>query len=102
MESDEQMEMQDDVRARVMKFLPRAMETAIGAHKFSSVQKDKDGAVMKKHQEACKAAAAHIELLMKLARKVADEDSGAAASKESAREDMAALLRRAQEELGGI
>lgn len=102
MESDEQMEMQEDVRARVMKFLPRAMETAIGAHKFSSVQKDKDGAIMKKHQEACKAAAAHIELLMKLAHKVAQEDGAAITVKGDAREDMAALLRRAQEELGEI
>lgn len=93
--------LEEGVRERIARFLPRALETAIGAHKFSSVQKDKDGAVMKKHQEACKAAAAHIELLMKLAQKAGMcEDEGKAQNGGCTPAEITDLLVQAQEELG--
>lgn len=88
---------EDEMRARIAQFLPRALEVAIGAHKFSSVQKDKDGAVMKKHQDACKAAAAHIELLMKLARRLGAEDK----IQNVETENLGDLMAQAQKELSG-
>lgn len=88
-----------EIKERVAKFLPRALEIAIAAHKFSSVQKDKDAGTMKKHHEASKAAAAHIELLMKLARKV-DVENGDI-EKESG-ENLSELLERAKQELDGV
>lgn len=90
---------EEDIKGRVAKFLPRALEIAIAAHKFSSVQKDKDGGVMKKHQEACKAAAAHIELLMKLAHKVGVGENSIQKEESG---DLAELLAKAQKELEGV
>lgn len=92
---------EDDLYKRVTDFLPRALEIAIAAHKFSSVQKDKDAGVMKKHHEASKAAAAHIELLMKLARKVGMEEGGSGNEKEDV-ENIAELLIRAKKELEAV
>lgn len=88
---------EEEMRERIKIFLPRALEIAIAAHKFSSVQKDKDGGVMKKHQEACKAAAAHIELLMKLAQKVGENQS----ENPCKSEDLEELIAKARKELQG-
>lgn len=90
---------ENEMRERIAKFLPRALEVAIGAHKFSSVQKDKDGGAMKKHQEACKAAAAHIELLLKLAQRVGAAD--VRGEDGQCVESIEDLMAKAQEELSG-
>lgn len=83
---------------QVEKFLPEALRRAITAYDERAGQ---DSAHMESkkfidHQKACKAAAAHIELLVKLARMTGMPD---AATGEGDRAVMEALLRVAEEDL---
>lgn len=89
-------DMEQGMRERIAGFLPRALETAIGAYKFSAVQKDKDGAVMKKHQDACKVAVAHVELLYKLSEKIGKKTNS---DTEQNDEDINKMIRKAQQEI---
>lgn len=83
---------------QVEKFLPEALRRAITAYderagQASAHMEAKD---FIDHQKACKAAAAHIELLVKLARMTGMPD---AATGEGGRAVMAALLRAAEDDL---
>lgn len=88
----EKFQIEQGMRVRIARFLPKALEIALAAYKFSSVQKDKDGGAMKKHQDACKVAIAHVQLLIKLAQWVdGPERCGAVAQ-----EDLGAMIEAAQ------
>lgn len=83
---------------QVEKFLPEALRRAITAYDERAGQ---DSGQMKSkdfidHQKACKAAAAHIELLVKLARMIGMPE---AATGEGDRAVMEALLRVAEDDL---
>lgn len=61
---------EDDMRGRLAGFLPRALEMALASYRHVSIRKRDDVADIKKQHEACKVAVAHVELLLKLARRV--------------------------------
>ncbi|PCI55955.1 MAG: hypothetical protein COB36_03940 [Alphaproteobacteria bacterium] len=87
-------------RARIAKFLPKALARAIASYQLFSEQKPKqDSANFKKHQEACKVAIAHIELLVKLAKRTALSET--ASDNKPSEKEIFALMETAQDEIEG-
>lgn len=59
---------QDGARAKIAKYLPDAIERAIQSYReFYAQETATDAKAFSAHHSACKAAIAHIELLLKLA-----------------------------------
>lgn len=92
------------VRDQIKDFLPAALTRALSAYKHFSSQKaeNKDDPVdFKKHQEACKVAVAHIQLLIKLAKMVREfEPETNPQQNETNEQDMLqTLIENAQAEL---
>ena len=84
-------------RARIAATLPHAIERAIASyHQFYDQPTPSEAKDFSSHHTACKAAIAHIELLLKLARwaDLPDENKGDT--------DLAAILAKAREELNGL
>lgn len=62
-------------RAQMVAFLPDAIAKAITSYKwFSESEIENEAKKFKDHHDACKVAIAHIELLLKLARSVDEND----------------------------
>ena len=83
-------------RAQIAQTLPHAIERAIGSyHHFYDQPTPTDAKEFASHHTACKAAIAHIELLLKLARwaDLPDECDGS--------DDLKIMLEQAQNELNG-
>ncbi len=88
-------------RAQIAGFLPNAIRVAIASYRvFSGKGKADNPKDFKEHQGACKAALAHIELLLKLA-KLADLPD-AKIENENERKTMIDLIENGQKELGRI
>lgn len=90
---------EDDMRGRLAGFLPRALEMALASYRHVSIRKKDDVADIKKQHEACKVAVAHVELLLKLARRVdvmPQEDHAAED------EEMRGILEEARREIAGF
>jgi len=86
---------ESNLRERIAKFLPRAMEIALGSYRHVTIMEKGDAGDLKKQHEACKVAIAHLELLLKLAR-WADVGGEQGAVQDDALGD---LIRAAQGEL---
>lgn len=87
-------------RARIAKFLPKALARAIASYQLFSEQKPKqDSADFKKHQDACKVAIAHIELLVKLAKRTALSEEKP--DNKPSEKEILGLMETAQEEIDG-
>lgn len=94
----------DDLRARLSKFLPKAMERALGSYRMIALShpvdgksKEADPAGQKKQHEACRAAIVHVEQLVKLA-KIYDLPNSKTGSKQE-QEDLRKALDAVHEEL---
>ncbi len=61
-------DIQQGVRLRIARFLPRALENALASYKQIAAKTYKEAADAKKQHDACKVAIAHVELLLKLAK----------------------------------
>lgn len=58
----------DQTREQIAEFLPEALRTALNSYQnFTSAGPKEDNSDFKEHHVSCKAAIAHIELLIKLA-----------------------------------
>ncbi|PCJ98574.1 MAG: hypothetical protein COA45_07595 [Zetaproteobacteria bacterium] len=87
-----------DARVRIAKFIPKALATAIASYQsFSQRNMTKELSDFKKHQDACKVAIAHIQLLVKLAEWVELPD--VLAKNAEPAEDMLGLMETAKEEI---
>ena len=87
-----------EMRARISRFLPKALETAMASYRAFSRQKISDDPIaFKKHHDACKVSVAHIELLIKLARwaKLPDDNL----NDKQAQKEMHKLMQSAQGEI---
>lgn len=88
-------EMNEQIRGHLVQTLPDALYMALEVYKDFAGTQHEDAADFKKHQEACKAAVAHIELLIKLAANVSDmlpKDS-------QEHEDLSQLIQNAMDEV---
>ena len=94
----------DYTRDQMFEFLPPALEIAFASyHEFAAKSQIGDAAGFKKHHDACKAAIAHIYLLLKLA-KLADLEGKNHGDNNISDKDQKALnelLKNAQNELSG-
>lgn len=87
-------------RARIAEFLPTALESAIASYQlFSEPNPEQDSADFKKHQDACKVAIAHIELLVKLAKRTTLSDTKP--ENKLSDKEITALMEKAQGEIDG-
>lgn len=73
------MDINDNIKEQAAQFLPDALGKAVEAYKkFSDQAKcDQKSKEFENHYKACKAAMAHIELLIKLAEKCGLPDANA-------------------------
>ncbi len=55
-----------DTHARMRQFYPKALETALASYRKISRKPESEYLDLKKQQEACKVAIAHIQLLLKM------------------------------------
>ncbi len=60
------IDIQEDARLRMCKFLPKAIETALASYRRMSRRAEYDYTDYKKQQDACKVALGHVQLLLKL------------------------------------
>ncbi len=94
--------LEDGARARIAAFLPEILEKALQSYAdfagaTAPMEEPKDFAA---YHSACKTAIAHIDLLVKLARQVALEDTARAA--ESSKTDISAAILAATEEIESL
>jgi hypothetical protein len=90
--------LQDDTRARIAAFLPDAIARALTSYQeFARVPPGGGQKEFTAHHAACKAAASHIELLIKLAQRAGLPDARAADHNNQIL--LAAMLQEAQGEL---
>lgn len=83
----------EETRARIAQYLPDAIDHAVQSYRnFSSESNEKQSKDFSAYHTACKAAIAHIELLLKLA-------AWAHLPRENADADLSALMADAQAEL---
>jgi hypothetical protein len=83
-------------RAQIAQTLPHAIERAIASyHQFYDQPTPDEAKEFSAHHSACKAAIAHIELLLKLARWADLPDTHEDQS------DLKVMLEQAQDELNG-
>ncbi len=88
-------------RMQIAQFLPNALRIAIASYRSFLIKgKSEESKDFKEHQIACKAALAHIELLLKLAR-LADLPD-AYIENENERKTMLELIENGQKELKQI
>jgi len=80
-------------KEQMKEFIPQALETALERYKDFSKQEETDSTNFKKHQEACKVAIAHIELLIKLSNATINHAQGIN------REEMSELMKKAHAEV---
>ncbi|PCI99239.1 MAG: hypothetical protein COB14_06450 [Alphaproteobacteria bacterium] len=93
-------EIESGTRARIAKFLPKALESAIASYQLFSEQNPEQNSVeFKKHQDACKVGIAHIELLVKLAKRTTSTD--AKSDNKRSEKEILGLMETAQEEIEG-
>lgn len=89
---------EDATREKIAKYLPNAIATAINSyHEFYDQQTPETAKDFSAHHSACKAAIAHIELLLKLARWA--DLPGDDGDKVSNGDDLSRVLMTAQAEL---
>lgn len=88
----------ESVRQKVIQFLPAAIAFALRSYREFAEQELSDGEAktFSAHHAACKAAIAHVELLVKLAKWA---DLPEAAKGSPVGEDIAVMMASAQEEL---
>ena len=92
----------DDIRAKIIQFLPSAIHRALSSyHEFIDQTPADDAKGFSAHHTACKAAIAHIDLLLKLA-KWADLPGQQDDAKARAEAELSALLSEAEAELQKI
>lgn len=85
-------------RAQIASFLPDAIAKALTSyHKFMDTPHESEAKSFSAHHGACKAAIAHIELLLKLARWADLPDARTGTSNEQIM--LAAMVQEAEEEL---
>ncbi|MCB1531726.1 MAG: hypothetical protein KDJ35_02540 [Alphaproteobacteria bacterium] len=62
---------QDGLRESLVQFLPHALQAALNSYQgfVAREYENEDPKVFKEHHDSCKAAIAHVELLLKLAEK---------------------------------
>ncbi|MGH1455807.1 MAG: hypothetical protein ACRBDI_03410 [Alphaproteobacteria bacterium] len=102
--------LEEGVRERITRFLPKALERAITSYKMITVHhpidketKETNFVDAKKKHDACKVALAHVELLTKLARQtavVSKEDTDQKYKKEQ--EELLIMLNNAEKEIAQI
>lgn len=84
-------------RTQIAEALPDAIETALISYRiFSSKDNTETPKLFGDHHNACKAAIAHIELLLKLARWIDLDDQNKAKN-----DRLKMLLHNAEDELNG-
>ena len=84
-------------RTQIAEALPDAIETALISYRIFSTQNNTDTPkLFGDHHNACKAAIAHIELLLKLARWIDLDDQNNAQN-----DHLKMLLHNAEDELNG-
>ena len=89
---------EDTSRAQIASFLPDAIAKALTSyHKFMDAPHESEAKAFSAHHGACKAAIAHIELLLKLARWADLPDARTGSSNEQIM--LAAMVQEAEEEL---
>lgn len=87
-----------DLRARLSHDLPRHIGTALAAYDgFAAGEAGEDAKAFAAHHTACKAALAHVDMLIKLLRWAEGEGGGA---EETGETDVTVLLARARAALG--
>lgn len=92
---------ENDMRRRIAKFLPRAFATALSnTEKVHRYPISKDLKEMKDHQALCKAAVAHLELLIKLAKWADLPDP--AVENEMEQIQLRTMIENAQKEVEGF
>ena len=84
-------------RTQIAEALPDAIETALISYRIFSTKDNTDTPkIFGEHHNACKAAIAHIELLLKLARWIDSDDQN-----NTKNERLRTLLLNAKDELSG-
>lgn len=91
------IDIQEDVRLRMCKFLPKAIETALASYRRMSRRAEHDYTDYKKQQDACKVALGHVQLLLKLGADVVSIMEHDAPEDEQ--KVMLDLIRNAQNEI---
>lgn len=85
------------LRGAVAAALPEAIEIVLQTYKRYAVFRGDDAKAYKAHQDACRAAIAHIMLLIKLGEVVRGD-----APDEASQEDLDAMILAARAELSGV
>jgi hypothetical protein len=89
---------EDTSRTQIASFLPDAIAKALTSyHTFMATPHESEAKAFSAHHGACKAAIAHIELLLKLARWADLPDARTGTSNEQIM--LAAMVQEAEEEL---
>jgi hypothetical protein len=89
---------EDQLASQVAKYLPDVLAVAITNHKRYAARGEQDTKDFVVRQNACKAAVAHIELMVKLARLI-DRRGGADIVDGNNRVMLDAMMREAEAEL---
>lgn len=91
----------NDLRERVKRFLPHALEKVMASHRanapahpYNPKKRKHEPLEVKRHHDACKSALSHIQLLINLAKDIEKEDGSSSNDEKESLKDMLIEAKR--------